>query len=598
MLSNVPPGRSFLVSTSVNGTEYVSVSPWSGSLHRIHARPSSILGVESDRRFSIFGIIRSTGERVVLTEFREVHGRFLVARIEPTQWLNSNTFPTADRRANQRFPIPRHLPIQAYVRGAGGSVSVLNVKDVSAGGALLFSCGPSAPLMALTKAECRFETHGLPPFKAHIAIASRESSQDAVRIGVSFLDLSESALRSIVEYLRRSSAEYDASSLSAERILNGSWAVEKASLPSRQFLVAEPKMEGRFLKAERYLARSLCLSPRMAICPLLVWSGGVRPGVIGPTTADTSALNTDGLFDLVNNGARTSRRQSLRSKDAIQLVHPHSIAVADESRAHITSRGPRSSVHSERLRKRIIRAKQSSKSVSWTAYAVAYDLMSRTNVAYADNLRLFCDWLPRFQLHENSVVCDIGAGTGNYLLEVSRHRPNATLVHLDSDPRMNALASQKYRCAGVRRVTFERRSIVDAVLPQSSLDLVICVNALYTFPSRPLVLKKILSWLKPGGYFFSIDLGREMDVGSWTRFILSDSLEKSGLTRTLKRLWLGRHAISQNSAIRDLQRTGGYWLHQSTSFQNQLEDIGFDTVEAGVCYRGYCDYAVCSRPLF
>jgi ubiquinone/menaquinone biosynthesis C-methylase UbiE len=160
---------------------------------------------------------------------------------------------------------------------------------------------------------------------------------------------------------------------------------------------------------------------------------------------------------------------------------------------------------------------------------------------------------------------------------------------------MTAMASKKYRRAGITHVTFEKRAVQELEIPPETLDLAICVNALYAFPDRSNVLRKLHRWLKPQAVFFVIDLGREMKVAEWTSFILSSSVQEAGLAQTILRLWKGRHAISQNSAIRANQLTGTYWLHHSRDFVSALREAGFEVLESGICYRGYCDFAVCMK---
>lgn len=260
--------------------------------------------------------------------------------------------------------------------------------------------------------------------------------------------------------------------------------------------------------------------------------------------------------------------------------------------------------HNRRNRRKSMRSNESrsrrsadlTPRVLWNEYAQAYDIMCESNPAYQQNLAFFGDWLRSANLAGSSTICDIGAGTGNYLLEVARILPDARLIHLDRDPRMNLLASRKYRRAGLQGIQFESNSIEGAQIRDSSIDLAVCVNALYTFGNAPHAIASIFRWLRPGGIFFIIDLGRPMQVASWTRYIVGNSLKTTGVLRTLRSLVQGRDAVTQNRQIRREQKAGHFWMHDQKTFSGALEIEGFVVERIGTCYRDACDFAICRRP--
>jgi ubiquinone/menaquinone biosynthesis C-methylase UbiE len=232
--------------------------------------------------------------------------------------------------------------------------------------------------------------------------------------------------------------------------------------------------------------------------------------------------------------------------------------------------------------------------VAWDQYARAYDVMCSANPAYQENLALFRNWLQRAELSEHPRVCDVGAGTGNYLLEVASARPNAELVHLDLDPGMNNTASRKYQERKLPNVAFELSDVHDAKFEEESFDILVCVNSLYTMREPERAIARMRSWLKTNGWLFIIDLGRPMEVGDWAKFIVASSLRTVGLKRTIRAFVRGRQAITQNRHIRASQDLGTYWLHSQEEFRAFLEAANLKIVEAGTCYRGACDFAVCT----
>ncbi len=241
------------------------------------------------------------------------------------------------------------------------------------------------------------------------------------------------------------------------------------------------------------------------------------------------------------------------------------------------------------------RQRHSAGEVRWDEYAQAYDVMCASNPAYQSNIDLFREWISTIALPANAKICDVGAGTGNYALELARRFPDARVIHLDSDPMMNRAASRKYRGAGAVNVEFKTSSAGDAAFTADNFDLIVCINALYTFPDTKSVLERFRSWLKPTSLLFLIDLGRPMDVADWSRYIVASSLKAHGISATVKSFIKGRKAIGQNRLIRREQDHGRYWLHSPQEFRSVISAAGFDVLDLQTCYRGVCDLAVARK---
>ena len=79
----------------------------------------------------------------------------------------------------------------------------------------------------------------------------------------------------------------------------------------------------------------------------------------------------------------------------------------------------------------------------WNSYARCYDLLCQINPAYHVLLRDFSKFLQTLAIDEPLQILDIGAGTGNFLLEAARALDhNVKLTHLDADQVMNELARE------------------------------------------------------------------------------------------------------------------------------------------------------------
>ena len=130
---------------------------------------------------------------------------------------------------------------------------------------------------------------------------------------------------------------------------------------------------------------------------------------------------------------------------------------------------------------------------------------------------------------------------------------------------------------------------------ESTFDVVVCVNALYTFDSAEHTSERFHTWLKPAGYLFLIDLGRPMNVADWSRYIIASSIKRVGLAATARAFFRGRKAIGQNRLIRREQQQGRYWLHTSDQFTATLQRSGFTVTQARTSYRDVCNLAVCRK---
>ena len=137
-------------------------------------------------------------------------------------------------------------------------------------------------------------------------------------------------------------------------------------------------------------------------------------------------------------------------------------------------------------------------------YSNHYDTLCEINPAYQELIFEFQTELSRMHLPANPLVCDLGAGTGNFICSLIKELPNAKVLHVDCNPEMNAIAKQKYQANDYEVEIIESYMQV-APLNKNSLDLVICVNALNNAPPAGPMLNRISNWIAPGGYLFLVD---------------------------------------------------------------------------------------------
>ena len=229
--------------------------------------------------------------------------------------------------------------------------------------------------------------------------------------------------------------------------------------------------------------------------------------------------------------------------------------------------------------------------MSYSAYAPHYDNLCTINPAYQDLRRLMVEALPSMSLPTSPKVCDLGAGTGNFVCSLLEEIPSADIVHLDCCPEMNKLAREKYQ-----ELSYDV-TVVEAYMQEwefalNSLDLVICVNVLNSAPPILPMLRKISSWLRPGGTLFLVDFGREIDVYDWTWYLVKHSLANDGFTGTLRNAFNTRKAFSSNRVGQGDQQAGRLWTHTTNELEDLVKNAGFSIDRVETCYRDYADLII------
>lgn len=234
--------------------------------------------------------------------------------------------------------------------------------------------------------------------------------------------------------------------------------------------------------------------------------------------------------------------------------------------------------------------------MSFSRYAPEYDRMAALNPAYQANLELFRRVLTEQDLSANIKVADVGAGTGNYICEMQTFYPEASFLHIDSDPEMNRIAREKYRQHGFSNVEIIEEYVQRVDFPPGEFDILISVHSLYAMHPQKLVLKKLQKWLKPGGALFIIDFGRRQNVVDWAFYILGEVAKRHGYLRAAREFLHFAKVSRENVNTTRGQDSGAYWTHSTEQFAEVLSEAGFSVGEVAQCYRGYSDLAICRKP--
>ncbi|WP_315899540.1 class I SAM-dependent methyltransferase [Roseovarius atlanticus] len=224
----------------------------------------------------------------------------------------------------------------------------------------------------------------------------------------------------------------------------------------------------------------------------------------------------------------------------------------------------------------------------WSAYAAAYDLLSKHNPEYKALMQEFEDFLSGIETP--GIIYDVGGGTGNYTEIAARLCPGSGICLVEPDPGMMQAARAKL--AARKNVTYQNVGLERAEAPEKA-DLVISVHSLYAMPDPRQRLVDIRRMLRPGGLLFLVDLGRPMDVQDWRRYLFTTLKKEHGLIRTLEIFWQARQIAKQNQAIFKAQMNGTYWTHTPAEIASAVTAAGFEILDQRSVYRDYSDLLVC-----
>lgn len=233
--------------------------------------------------------------------------------------------------------------------------------------------------------------------------------------------------------------------------------------------------------------------------------------------------------------------------------------------------------------------------VDWNSYAEVYDLMAKHNPAYQAIIAQFKQNIKTWNVPNDARLYDLGAGTGNFSLELAKHFPQYHITHVDSDVAMNSLAQSKAREDGVVNIEFVETDLQTFDLAAESVTAISCIHALYALPDPQQVIHKMYRWLKPNGYLFVCDLGRVLQVGDWAKYLFTEVMREHGLLKAVALFYKGRAVAEHNKLIAAAQRSGCYWVHGHTDFVRAFERVGFRVLSSSKTYRGYSDIVLCQK---
>ena len=132
--------------------------------------------------------------------------------------------------------------------------------------------------------------------------------------------------------------------------------------------------------------------------------------------------------------------------------------------------------------------------------------LERPNRERAERTDLLVKNLP---LKPDSVVADIGAGTGYFSFRIARRIPDGTVYAVDIQQEMLEIIESRIEEGSPGRVKTVRGTEQDPRLPSSAIDLILLVDAYHEFSYPREMGEAMVRALRPGGQLVLIEYKSE-----------------------------------------------------------------------------------------
>jgi SAM-dependent methyltransferase len=116
------------------------------------------------------------------------------------------------------------------------------------------------------------------------------------------------------------------------------------------------------------------------------------------------------------------------------------------------------------------------------------------------------------QLAPDTVIADVGAGSGYYAFRLAPLLPQGEVVAIDIQPEMLEHLTRESARRGIRNVRPHLGTVTDLRLPPASLDAALMVDAYHEFDHPAEMLASLRQALKPKGRIYLIEFRAEDDA--------------------------------------------------------------------------------------
>ena len=113
--------------------------------------------------------------------------------------------------------------------------------------------------------------------------------------------------------------------------------------------------------------------------------------------------------------------------------------------------------------------------------------------------------IQRLPVLSDSVVADIGAGTGYFSFPIAKRAPDGKVLAVDIQREMLAIVNERKTSLGIPNVETVLGTITDPNLPAAGVDLIFIVDAYHEFSHPHEMGQAMFEALKPGGKLVLIE---------------------------------------------------------------------------------------------
>lgn len=106
--------------------------------------------------------------------------------------------------------------------------------------------------------------------------------------------------------------------------------------------------------------------------------------------------------------------------------------------------------------------------------------------------------LENFNLEEDEVVADIGAGTGYYSFRMAEQVPKGKVYAVDIQPEMLAMMQEKKKKEGIENVALVQGDLMSPNLPENAVDMILFVDVYHELSHPREMMEAIYRSMKPG----------------------------------------------------------------------------------------------------
>lgn len=185
-------------------------------------------------------------------------------------------------------------------------------------------------------------------------------------------------------------------------------------------------------------------------------------------------------------------------------------------------------------------------------------------------------------------IADLGCGSGNFTRRIAESIPPSPIARIEavdfSEAMLDIARFKAKSWETPHAIAFRQADLlVRDTFPECSLDAINMVHTLHCIDQPRQVVANIAAWLKPGGFFCVVDIGRELVTWHWAfgllRWAFADLRRRgasipAALGQTAELLVSARDAAIQNQRFQKAQRQGRFTLHSPDEFAQWFRSVG------------------------